>query len=258
LFWKSIKRILIIFFKEYIRSVVAVINKYWDEIYISKDKTGNLVKELRNKYFNDGEINESINGYKHYITEISDTGISILLLQPELLNKSDFSSMYKIILLLAIASFLFSLVITNTITNYLIYPVKQLSSAMNETKGGNFDIDIKDSREDEFGILYRDFNEMTYQIRKFTEQRLQNEKELNEASIAMMHAQLNPHFLYNTLDTIKWSGVIHNVPQITTLTTSLAKILRTSISDDKFIYLEDELLLVKSYMEIQNRRICFS
>jgi two-component system sensor histidine kinase YesM len=241
------------------RSIVALISEYWDEIYVSKVNNPNLIEELRNRNFDNEKINDTINGYMYYVSEISNTGISILLLQPEILSKSDFTSMYKIILIFALISFLFSLVVTNIITNYLIAPVKQLSSAMYEIKGGNFDIAIEDIREDEFGILYRDFNEMIYQIDQFTEQSLQNEKDLNEANIAMMHAQLNPHFLYNTLDTIKWSSVMHNIPQITTITTSLAKILRTSISGDKFICLEDELALVKSYIQIQKIRFdkCF-
>jgi two-component system sensor histidine kinase YesM len=133
-------------------------------------------------------------------------------------------------------------------------PVKQLSSAMHETEGGNLDIVIYNNREDEFGILYEDFNEMTLRIKTFTEQRVQNEKDLNTANIAMMHAQLNPHFLYNTLDTIKWSAKMHHIPQISTMATSLAKIMRMSISTNRFIYLEDEISIVKSYMEIQKIR----
>lgn len=236
-------------------NVIAVLSTYWDEIYISEAKIKeNMIVDLRNKLFNDEKVNEVIKGYIPYILEIPDTGISVLYLQSEILSTNNFNSMYRIIFIFALISLLMSLLVTNSLSNYLIAPVKQLSSAMNETKGGNLDIGIEDNREDEFSILYKDFNEMTLTIKAFTEQRIQNEKELNEANIAMMHAQLNPHFLYNTLDTIKWSGVINHVPQISTMASALAKILRMSISVDKFISLEEELYLVKSYMEIQKIR----
>lgn len=237
------------------RNVIAIMSEYWEEIYISEIKLKeSITEELRTRLFNHQEVEVSINGYKPYIFELPGTSFSIVLLQSEILSKNNFKSMYQIIFIFAIISLLLSLLVTKALSNYLISPVKQLSSAMNETKSGNFDIGIEEVREDEFSILYRDFNEMTHTIRKYNQQSIQNEKDLNEANIAMMHAQLNPHFLYNTLDTIKWSGVINHIPEISTMASSLAKILRMSISVDKFISLEDELSLVKSYMEIQKIR----
>jgi len=69
-----------------------------------------------------------------------------------------------------------------------------------------------------------------------------------------MQAQLNPHFLYNTLDTMKWLGKAGGVPEIATISTSLAKILRTAISGAKFLPLRNEIALVTSYVEIQKIR----
>ena len=70
----------------------------------------------------------------------------------------------------------------------------------------------------------------------------------------MMQAQLNPHFLYNTLDTIKWVAKANHVPEQVTLASGLAKILRTSISEGKFIPLSEELKLVECYADIQKIR----
>ena len=83
---------------------------------------------------------------------------------------------------------------------------------------------------------------------------IRQQAELNDSNIAMMQAQLNPHFLYNTLDTIKWTAKSHHVPELATLASGLAKILRTSISEAKFVKLEEELNLVSAYMEIQKIR----
>ena len=70
----------------------------------------------------------------------------------------------------------------------------------------------------------------------------------------MMHAQLNPHFLYNTLDTMKWVAKANHIPEIATMAAGLAKILRTSISKRQFIYLKEELELVNCYVDIQKIR----
>ena len=70
----------------------------------------------------------------------------------------------------------------------------------------------------------------------------------------MMQAQLNPHFLYNTLDTMKWVAKANHIPEIATMAAGLAKILRTSISKRQFIYLKEELELVNCYVDIQKIR----
>ena len=67
----------------------------------------------------------------------------------------------------------------------------------------------------------------------------------------MMQAQLNPHFLYNTLDSMKWMGITHGVPQVATLAQDLASILRTSISGEEFVTLGCELELLERYIDIQ-------
>ena len=74
-----------------------------------------------------------------------------------------------------------------------------------------------------------------------------------------MQAQLNPHFLYNTLDTIKWVAKANQVPEVATLSSSLATILRAGISENQFCMLEKELDLVRNYCDIQKIRFddCF-
>lgn len=80
---------------------------------------------------------------------------------------------------------------------------------------------------------------------------VERQKELNDTRIRMMQAQLNPHFLYNTLDSMKWMGVSHGVPQVATLAEDLAQILRASISGAEFVTLGQELELLERYIDIQ-------
>ena len=75
-----------------------------------------------------------------------------------------------------------------------------------------------------------------------------------KAEFKALQSQVNPHFLYNTLDTMKWVAKANHIPEIATLAAKLAKILRTSISSAQFITLQEEMTLVESYAKIQKIR----
>ncbi len=90
------------------------------------------------------------------------------------------------------------------------------------------------------GRLTASFNRMTREYCQNLEHSVQREREINELQLSMMQAQLNPHFLYNTLDSVKWLGVTNHVPQVASMATNLAALLRAGISGDKFITLEEE------------------
>jgi two-component system sensor histidine kinase YesM len=132
--------------------------------------------------------------------------------------------------------------------------LEDISKAMVLVQKGKLDTRVPIDRNDEFGEVAKNFNDMTSELDNFLKSQISQQKRLNEANVAMLQAQLNPHFLYNTLDTIKWVAKANDVPVIATLSTKLAKILRTSISHKKFVTMKEEMDLIVSYMEIQNIR----
>ena len=95
---------------------------------------------------------------------------------------------------------------------------------------------------------------MAGRLKENLDNSIRQQQELGDAQIRMMQAQLNPHFLYNTLDTLKWLGKINRIPEVSTISANLADILRSSISADDFVRLGDELALLERYVEIQNIR----
>ena len=124
----------------------------------------------------------------------------------------------------------------------------------------HLDVRLRES-EDELGELAGRFNRMTEALEENRralllnqESLLKNQKELNEAQIRMLQAQLNPHFLGNTLDAMKWMGKIHQIPEVAEIATDLADILRFAISPKEFVPLEKEIEILKRYMEIQKIR----
>lgn len=122
---------------------------------------------------------------------------------------------------------------------------------MGRVMEGDLTVQLQTKRVDELGKLAHSFNRMTREYRANLERSVEHQRELNETRIRMMQAQLNPHFLYNTLDSMKWLGVTHRVPQIAELATDLAALLRFSISQAEFVTVEQELEFIDRYLEIQ-------
>lgn len=133
-------------------------------------------------------------------------------------------------------------------------PVRALSRAMSEAEKGNLSLRLPEDRQDELGRLAVGFNRMAEEYEQNLHRSVQRQKELNETRLRMMRAQLNPHFLYNTLDSMKWLGMAHDSPQVATLATNLALLLRASISGDEIVTLEEELELLERYADIQSIR----
>lgn len=126
-----------------------------------------------------------------------------------------------------------------------------MQEAISEIWQGNFKARIKVDSQDELGQLSESFNVMSEHMTDNMERFLAREKELSEVQIKMMQAQLNPHFLYNTLDTMKWLGKANQIPEIATISADLAKILRMSISASPEVPLLKEVELAETYVQIQ-------
>lgn len=137
----------------------------------------------------------------------------------------------------------------------LIYqPIQRMQRAISEIKQGNYEVHIEVNGDDELGQLSDSFNAMSRHLIDNTERLIQRERELSDSNIKMMQAQLNPHFLYNTLDTMKWMAKENGMPELVSMASNLAQILRMSISAKPIIRLSEEVILVEAYTEIQKIR----
>ncbi|MCM1253795.1 MAG: sensor histidine kinase [Clostridium sp.] len=159
------------------------------------------------------------------------------------------------IALISVILTIFACLLLSYYVSRLIYkPIQRMQYAIGEIKEGNYDIHIEVSSEDELGQLSESFNAMSRHLADNTKRLIQRERELSSANIKMMQAQLNPHFLYNTLDTMKWIAKANGLQEIVSLSSNLAQILRMSISARPTIRLSEEIALVTAYTEIQEIR----
>ncbi|MDX1357889.1 MAG: sensor histidine kinase [Clostridia bacterium] len=152
------------------------------------------------------------------------------------------------LLIIALGSgFLFS--------NRVAKPLKRLEAAMEEVESGKLEqeVDIKGSSE--AVSLAGHYSKMMVRVRDLLDEIQSKEKYLRTSEINTLQSQINPHFLYNTLDTIIWSAEFQESEKVITLTKALAKFFRLSLGDgSELTTVKDELDHVRQYLIIQKMR----
>ena len=195
-------------------------------------------------------------GQHYYAAKSAESGFYLVLRQPAPLTGNTLRSMRGITLMAAALSLFLSLLISALISRGISRPVSRLSHAMSQVQEGELAVQVSARHGDELGLLTERFNRMTAQLKLQMENSVRQQREMDESQIRLLQAQLNPHFLYNTLDTIKWMAKINGIPDIAKITSNLAVILRQCVSSSQFVTLRQELDMVRGYTDIQ--RIRFS
>ena len=186
---------------------------------------------------------------------VEDIGCSIVGIFPvNNFNTEVKNSLTSIIFVLAVSSLLLGVVIYIT-TNVLLRRVKKLVKAMKQVREGNLDVSVRVKSTDEFGELALSFNHMTGRIHELVETVYKVQLMEREAELKALEAQINPHFLYNTLATISWVARKANLPEIVKISNSLAKFYRLVLSKgERIICIKEETDMVISYLHIQKIR----
>jgi len=168
---------------------------------------------------------------------------------------SNLAYLTRITLLMFILSLFLAVLLAYTISRSISGPVHRLSLAMGKVEEGDLSVRIDSDRSDEIGLLYKRFNIMTSRIGSLVSETKEEQKQLRIAERKALQAQINPHFLYNTLNTIKSIAKLEGVDQITTIATEFGKLLRSAIDNNRdTVTLKESLDLVESYLVIQKIR----
>ncbi len=143
----------------------------------------------------------------------------------------------------------------NILSRSITHPVKKLCNIMQSVDKNNFDITAEINATEEIRQLSDSFNLMLKKIRDLIEQIHHEQESKRKSELKALQAQINPHFLYNTLDSIIWMSEMGHNEEVVLMTSALAKLFRISISRGKeVITVEEELLHVESYLTIQKMR----
>lgn len=152
-----------------------------------------------------------------------------------------------------LVSFGFSCVIWYLISRSILRPIKKLTSSCQRiVSGGDLSTKVPVESEDEVGILSRNFNYMIDRVNRLLEESIRKQNRIRDAEYKALQAQITPHFLYNTLSSIKWMATIQNVPNIAKAAETLGRLLKNTTSKTKMmITVRREIENVLDYVFLQ-------
>ncbi|NQX57886.1 sensor histidine kinase [Paenibacillus qinlingensis] len=141
-------------------------------------------------------------------------------------------------------------------SNRLVKPVHHLQRKMRRVQGGDFQERATVYSNDEIGLLTEGFNSMVSRLDIMIKEMYELRLREKDSELNALQSQINPHFLYNTLESINMVAVKERNNELSQVITSLGKLLRYTVDkQERFVYLKDELAFVQNYLNIQSFRL---
>lgn len=183
------------------------------------------------------------------------TGWKIVGVAPLQEIVEDANEIRQLIIISVGLSILFVVVLYFFISSRLTKPIKILKNRMRKAASGNLDAKVVPTGTDEIADLGDSFNTMIEQLKEMIAQSIDEQKQIQKSELRTLQAQINPHFLYNTLDSIIWMAEAGKNQQVIELVKALSRFFRISLSKGKdWITLKEEIEHVRNYLVIQQVR----
>lgn len=148
-----------------------------------------------------------------------------------------------------------AVIISRKIMAGITGPIRRLSEMTKQAATGDFAVRAEEDSDDELTVLNTSFNRMVEKIGNLVEDIRIEQGNLRQAELKLLQAQINPHFLYNTLDSIIWLAEAGEKEQVVQMVTALSDFFRTTLSKGQdYISIEEEEMHIYSYLQIQHFR----
>ena len=238
------------------------------EVFIF-DSNDCLVYHKDTSYYSDGDKREclmdtmidnvefnsktNIATYSYYIQKANWTLTSVTkLTQLQQMRRQ----LFRDIFIVTVALIFLVLIAGNILAKRITKPIKKLEAAMETDISSKVNLNEKDTAScDEVRSLTAHYNAMIQRINDLQTENMQKEKKLRESEIEALTSQINPHFLYNTLDTILWMAEYKDTDGVVDMIKALGQFFRLSLSGGvSHIAIRDEIQHVKEYLYIQKKR----
>lgn len=198
----------------------------------------------------------ALSGTQYYVfcDELNETGWSMLTLVPtgefyqqSYMFRSLFLSLLVIVILIIVAD-------SALLSRNYVSRLRFLSAKMKDLEGGDLNVRLQDGQQgDEIEEVYRNFNLMVAEVRHLMQEQYKLGKSVQEAELRALQAQINPHFLYNTLDLVNWIAMDYHADEIEAITWNLARFYRLSLNHGKsLISIREEVEHTQVYVNLQN------
>lgn len=201
------------------------------------------------------QLTEYYNGDLYVCMQDENTGFRIAVYVPESVVLKEIYRIERGMIIICFCALLLAFLMSIRFSKRLTSPIREISQCMkefDETRLGTY-LDIQTSTE--LDIIGNSYNHMIDQVGELLDEVKRKEKELRESEMESLVYQIQPHFLYNTLDTIYMLARLSKETKIMNMIYSLSKMLRINLSKgEDEIFVERELEHVKAYMEIQKIR----
>ncbi|WP_027091174.1 sensor histidine kinase [Cohnella thermotolerans] len=178
-----------------------------------------------------GSFHTIVNG-EHVLTiykQSEETGWKVLISIPESHLMSDAYRTRNFTIVAAVTIMCFALLISLVLVFALTRPLRSLVRLMKEVQNGNMDVSFPIVRRDEVGLVGRAFNRMIDRVKTLISDIVVIEQRKKEAELLMLQNQINPHFIYNTLESIRMTALLHDDKEVSDMALLLGRMLRYSI-----------------------------
>lgn len=210
-------------------------------------------QELSSKYLYRYDVLNDENAYFYAGEPLSNGWMLIQSVSLHDLYKNIYNSI-RIAGVLLLVILILGAVVLKIATKHIAQPTRNLVESMKRFGAGNLKHRVAAVTNDELGQIGREYNRMADNIETLINQVYKMEITQKQAEIDFLSMQINPHFLYNTLDTISWMAIGEQNSEISEMTIALAELLRAMVKRDRFITVEEEMRTVKDYLYIQTQR----
>ncbi|WP_197196512.1 sensor histidine kinase [Shouchella lehensis] len=202
------------------------------------------------QYEEDGDV------YYAVVRYVTGTDLSLISTVKEEFILNEFQGMRQTMHIIMLVAGGIGLVAIVGFMLTIIKPITELTKETKRLEEGDFAARVKVRSRDEIGQLGSRFNNAVSQIQRLIETKYKLEIQNKESELKALQSQMNPHFLYNTLDMIRWTARLENAFETGKSIEHLSKLFRISLSQGKLcIPLKDELAYVQSYLDLQKRRL---
>ena len=198
-----------------------------------------------------------INGQKCFVVKITFSGRGCSLVQ--MLPESTFlqqRGVYLWLIVLGIALvWALSFVMQHWLEWTISRPVDALQKRIEAVGSGDFTADRSIEWDNELGDIGRGINKLAGDVSSLMDRRIEDERRKQDLEYRMLQNEVNPHFIYNTLNSIRWMATIQHAPGIAEMVTAFARLTKSiSKGTEKLVPLQDELALLNDYFTIQQYR----
>ncbi|MCR5196024.1 MAG: sensor histidine kinase [Pseudobutyrivibrio sp.] len=219
-----------------------------------------LAKEnnIKAASYDEGNYVERFNGQQRAVVvkTVGYTGWKIVSVVPMEDLAVEYNQL-RVFMLIIITVTLFLITFGNFFISKIVTdPIRRLENSLNDIEGGRFDADnIYIGGSHEIRHLGRTIKSLVVQMRNLMDERVAEQKDKRKSELNALQAQINPHFLYNTLDSVVWMIEAQKYPEAISMITSLASLFRISLSKgNNIITIKDEITHAKNYLAIQKIR----